>query len=180
MNDAGTAKAASDGGAPMKNANTLKVTTPTDREIVMTRVFDAPRHLVRQAFSKPELLKRWLLGPPGWEMVVCEVATKAGDRYRYEWRNAAGRQFGTGGVCRETSAERVVHTESMDGCPGESLVTTLFVEEGGKTTVTMTLLFESRELRDAALNSGMERGVAASYDRLAELVSAMESGASPS
>lgn len=119
----------------MKNTSTLKVTAPADREIVMTRVFDAPRHLVMEAFSKPELLKRWLLGPPGWEMVVCEVAHKVGDHYRYEWGNAAtGHQFGTGGVCREMTPGRIVHTEVMDGQPGESVVTTLFVEEKGKTT----------------------------------------------
>lgn len=149
----------------------LKVTTPTDREIVMTRVFNAPRHLVMEAFSKPELLKQWLLGPPGWEMVVCNVAKKSGDRYRYEWRNTTtGHQFGTGGVCREVTPERIVYTEVMDGQPGESLVTTTFVEESSKTTVTMTLLFDSGETRDVALKSGMERGVAASYDRLEELL----------
>lgn len=161
----------------MKNTGTLKVTTPTEREIVMTRTFQAPPRLVAEAFSKPELLKRWLLGPPGWEMVVCNVAKKAGDRYRYEWRNAEGRQFGTGGVCREKTASRIVHTEVMDGQPGESLVTTEFVEESGKTTVTMTLLFESREIRDIALKSGMERGVAASYDRLEELLASAKAGA---
>jgi uncharacterized protein YndB with AHSA1/START domain len=174
MNDAGTAKATTDQrGATMKNTSTLKVTTPTDREIVMTRVFDAPRHLVVEAFSKPELLKRWLLGPPGWEMVVCQVAHKAGDRYRYEWRNKEGRQFGSGGICREITPERIVCSESMDGCPGEALVTSTFVEQGGKTTLTLSMLFESGELRDSALKSGMERGVAASYDRLAELLSAV-------
>jgi uncharacterized protein YndB with AHSA1/START domain len=153
----------------------VKVTTPNDLEIVMKRVFDAPRRLVFEAFVKPEHLKRWLLGPPGWEMVVSNVATKVGDRYRYEWRNAAGRQFGTGGVCREfVPPERIVHTESMDGQPGESLVTTSLIEQAGKTTVTMTLRFESREIRDLALKSGMEQGVAASYDRLAELLSTME------
>lgn len=155
----------------MKDKETLKVTTPTDCEIVMTRVFDAPRHLVFEAHSKPELLKRWLLGPPGWEMVVCQVANKVGDRYRYEWRNADGRQFGNGGVCRElVPAERVVCTESMDGQPGEALVTTTFVEQNGKTTLTLTILFESREIRDIALKSGMERGVAASYDRLDDVL----------
>lgn len=155
----------------MKNASRFKVTTPTDKEIQMMRVFDAPRHLVMEAFSKPELLKQWLLGPPGWEMVVCNVAKKPGDRYRYEWRNTAtGHQFGTGGVCREITPERIVHTEVMDGQPGESLVTTTFIEDSGKTTVTMTLLFESRETRDVALKSGMERGVAASYDRLETLL----------
>jgi uncharacterized protein YndB with AHSA1/START domain len=171
MNDAGAAKATTgQGGATMKDASTLKVSTPTDREIVMTRVFDAPRHLVVEAFSKPELLKRWLLGPPGWEMVVCQVAHKVGDRYRYEWRNKEGRQFGIGGVCREMTPGRIVCIESMDGQPGEAVVTNTFVEEAGKTTLTLTILFESREIRDIALKSGMERGVAASYDRLAEIL----------
>jgi uncharacterized protein YndB with AHSA1/START domain len=84
----------------MSNADTLQVTTPADREIRMTRVFNAPRGLVFD-YNKPELLKRWLLGPRGWEMVVCDVALEVGDHYRYEWRNTAGKQFGTGGVCRE-------------------------------------------------------------------------------
>ena len=172
MNETGTAKAtANQGEATVKNVSTFKVTTPTDKEISMTRVLDAPRHLVRDAFSKPELLKKWLLGPPGWEMVVCNVATKPGERFRYEWRNTAtGHQFGTGGVAREITPGRIVHTEAMDGQPGESVVTTDFLEEGGKTTVTMTLLFESKEIRDMALKSGMERGVAASYNRLEELL----------
>jgi uncharacterized protein YndB with AHSA1/START domain len=162
----------------MKDTGTLKLTTPTDREIVMTRVFDAPRRLVFEAFSRPELLKRWLLGPPGWEMIVCEVAAKVGDRYRYEWRHADGQQMGMGGVCRELEPpRRVVCTELMDGYPGESLVTTVLVEQGGKTTLTTTVLYESREIRDAVLKSGMERGVAASYDRLAELLPTMERGA---
>jgi|ERR1700683_477386 len=157
---------------------TLKVTTPSDLEIVMRRVFNAPRRLVFEAFTKPEFLKRWLLGPPGWEMVVCEVAAKAGDRYRYEWRNASGTQFGTGGECREfTPPERIVCTEAMEGWPGESLVTTAFTEDAGKTTMTLTMRFESREKRDTALKSGMEKGVAASYDRLEELLPAIERGA---
>ena len=157
----------------MEPSRTLKVTTPSDREIVLTRVFDAPRRLVFEAYTKPELLKRWLLGPPGWEMVVCEVATRVGERYRYEWRNAKGTQFGTGGVCREFAPpERIVCTELMDGYKTESLNTTVFEEQDGKTTVTLTMLFESREMRDMALKSGMERGVAASYDRLDGLLAA--------
>lgn len=94
----------------MKNTGTLNLTTPTDREIVPTRVFEAPRHLVFEAFTKPELLKRWLLGPPGWEMVVCEVATRVGDRYRYDWRHADGQRMGwAGSVARSL-------------CPDESCV----------------------------------------------------------
>jgi uncharacterized protein YndB with AHSA1/START domain len=170
----------------MENTRTLKLTTPTDREIVMTRVFDAPRHLVFEAFIRPELLKRWLLGPPGWEMVVCEVALHVGDRYRYEWRNADGTQFGMGGVCREfVPPGRLVCTELMDGYPSESLVTTVLVEHDGKTTLTTTALYESREVRDTVLKTGMERGVAASYDRLAGLLGSpaargMEKGAKES
>ena len=163
-------------------SETLKLSAPSDREIAMTRVFNAPRRLVFEAFIKPDLLKRWLLGPPGWEMVVCEVATKVGDRYRYEWRNtASGKQFGTGGICREFVApERVVCSEMMDGYNSESVNTTTFQEHEGKTTVVLTMLFESREARDMALKSGMERGVAASYDLLADLLRETERVASAS
>jgi len=155
----------------MNSAETLKVTTPTDREVVMTRVFDAPRHLVFEAYTNPEHLKRWLLGPPGWEMVVCQVARKVGERYRYEWRNAKGTQFGIGGVCREfTPPERIVSSEFMDGYPSESQTTVVLTEQDGKTTLTLTILYESREVRDTALKTGMEHGVKASYDRLAALL----------
>jgi uncharacterized protein YndB with AHSA1/START domain len=104
-------------------------------------------------------------------MVVCEVATKVGDRYRYEWRHEDGAQFGIGGVCREfVPPERIVCTELMDGYQSESLVTTLLAEQGRKTTLTTVARSESQEIRDMMLKSGMERAVAASYDRLAELV----------
>src|ERR1700740_3586505 len=155
----------------MTDSGSLKVPTPSDREIRMTRVFDAPRQLVFEAYTKPELLKRWLLGPPGWEMVVCEVAMKVGDNYRYEWRNAEGTQFGLGGVCREfLRPDRIVCTELMDGFPNESLVTTVLVEQSGRTTLTTTCLYESREVRDMVIKSGMERGVEASYNRLEEML----------
>jgi len=157
----------------MKSSGTLNVTTPTDREIAMTRVFNAPRRLVFEAFTRPELLKRWLLGPPGWSMVACEVALKVGDRYRYVWRHANGNEMGIGGVLREIVVpERIVATERFDQSwyPGEALVTNVLVEQGGKTTLTLTVRYESREARDIALKSPMEKGVAASYDRLAEIV----------
>ena len=155
----------------MTEARKLEVATPTDREIVLKRVFNAPRRLVFEAYTKPEYLKRWLLGPPGWEMVVCDVVTKVGDRYRYEWRNAEGTQFGLGGVCREFARpERIVCTELMDGYPNESLVTTVLVEQSGKTTLITTCLYESREVRDMVIKSGMETGVEASYNRLEELL----------
>ena len=155
----------------MKNTGTLKVTTPSDREIVLTRVFDAPRRLVFDAFTKPQLLKRWLLGPPGWSMIVCEVDLKAGGAYRYVWRHTNGDEMGIGGVCREIVApERLVSTESWGGNWPETLNTLVFSEEDGKTAITITLLYPSKEARDAALKTGMKEGVAASYDRLAELL----------
>ena len=154
--------------------HTLEVTTPTQREIVLARVLDAPRALVFDAFTKPELLKRWLLGPDGWSMPICDLDLKPGGAFRYEWRNDEdGMQFGVGGVYREiVRPERIVHVEKMDGCPGEALITTTFVESDGSTTVTMTCFYESREIRDMALGSGMEKGVAKSYERLAELFEA--------
>jgi uncharacterized protein YndB with AHSA1/START domain len=159
----------------MANAGTLQVTTAGDQEIVLTRIFDAPRHLVFEAFTKPELLKQWLLGPPGWEMVLCEAATKVGARYRYEWKHADGKSFGMGGVCREfVPPEKLVATELMDGYSSESLVTTILTEQAGKTTMRITAAYESREVRDMVLKSGMERGAAASYDRLAELLEGTE------
>jgi uncharacterized protein YndB with AHSA1/START domain/effector-binding domain-containing protein len=169
----------------------LKTTAPGDLEIVMTREFDAPRPLVFEAFTKPELVRRWLLGPPGWSMPVCEIDLRVGGTYRYGWQSDGSAKlpancppsFGSGGVFREVSAPaRIVHTERMDGWPGESVVTTLFEEKGGRTAVTMTMLFESKEARDGALKSGMEGGVAMSYGRLDEILDApqiVETSAQP-
>ena len=159
----------------MSNSGTLTLTTPTDQEIVMTRVFNAPRKLVFEAMTKPELVKKWLLGPPGWTMPVCEIDLRVGGAYRYVWRNADGSEMGMGGVYREiVRPERIVATEKFDEAwyPGEAVDTSVLVEQGGRTTLTTTVRYESREIRDAVLKSPMESGVAASYDRLADLVSA--------
>ncbi len=168
--------ARSDKGSPAKKTRTLKLTTRGDREIVMTRKFDAPRRLVFDALTKPELVKQWLLGPPGWSMPVCEIDLKVGGAYRYVWRHDDGKEMGMGGVYREiVPQERVVCTELFDDVwyPGESLNTTTLVEQGGRTTLTSTILYISREARDGVLKSGMERGVTASYDRLAELLASL-------
>ena len=139
----------------MKNTGTLKVTPPSDREIVMTRVFNAPRNMVFDAFTKPELLKRWF-GPGGWTLVS---------------RGPDGNQMGMRGTYRELAPpEKSVHMESYDDYPGESQVTGIFTELNGKTTLTVTVLYDSKEVRDAVLQSGMEHGAAESYDRLAELL----------
>ncbi len=161
----------------MKNTGTLKVTTPTDREIVLTRVFDAPRKLVFDAFTKPELLRRWF-GPRGWSLVVCEVDLKVGGGFRFVLRSPDGTDMGMRGAYREIVApERSVHMESFDDYPGESQVTAVFVEQGGKTTFTATVLYPSQEVRDIVIKTGMEHGAAESYDKLAELLASSESGA---
>jgi uncharacterized protein YndB with AHSA1/START domain len=157
----------------MKNTGALKVTTPTDREIVMTRVFDAPRHLVFDAFTKPELLKRWF-GPRGWSLVVCEVDLKVGGAFRFVLRSPDGKDMGMRGVYREIVApERSVHMESFDDYPGESQVTAEMVERDGRTTLTVTVLYPSQMVRDIVVQSGMEHGAAESYDKLAELLPAL-------
>jgi uncharacterized protein YndB with AHSA1/START domain len=168
----------------MTNEGNLKLTTRGDREIVMTRTFDAPRNLVFDAFTKPELVRQWLLGPPGWSMPVCEIDLRVGGSYRYVWRKPGVSEMGMGGVYREIVApEKIVATEKFDQAwyPGEAIGTLVFVEQAGKTTVTQTMLYQSQEARDGILKSGMETGVAASYDRLAELLArGLEKGASQS
>jgi uncharacterized protein YndB with AHSA1/START domain len=163
----------------------VDVSTPSDREITVTRVFEAPRQLVWDCHTKPELMQRWMLGPPGWSMPVCRVDLRVGGRYRYVWRNdETGAQFGSYGEHREIAApERIVTTEIMDGLNGEPLedepplddaraaVNTLtLLERNGRTTLSVNMLFPSKEVRDGALQSGMSDGMAMSYDRLEGIV----------
>jgi uncharacterized protein YndB with AHSA1/START domain len=155
--------------------NALKVTTPTDREIVITRDFDAPRTLVWDAMSRPELLKRWLLGPPGWEMTVCEEDARVGGTFRWAWSGPDGASMSMSGVYREVvPPERCVRTEVFDtGCVpggGEQLATLVLTDRGEKTRLTITLLYDSKEARDGAAASGMEQGMAAGYERLDEIL----------
>jgi uncharacterized protein YndB with AHSA1/START domain len=152
----------------MKNTGGLKVTTPSEREITLTRIFDAPRSLVFDAMTKPELLKRWF-GPRGYSLTVCDVDLKVGGRWRFVLRGPDGADMGMSGVYREiASPERLVSTEAFDDYPGEALATIVLVEDGGKTTFTNTLLYPSREIRDIVINTGMEHGAAESYDKLDE------------
>lgn len=157
----------------MNAAGNLVVSAHGEREIMMTRTFDAPRALVFEAYTKPEFVRRWLLGPDGWSMPVCEIDLRVGGRYRYLWRHADGREMGMGGVYREVAApERIVSTEVFDQSwyEGEGLGTTVFKEHQGKTMLTTTLLYGSRATRDGVLKSPMEGGVRASFDRLANIV----------
>jgi uncharacterized protein YndB with AHSA1/START domain len=168
----------------VKNTGTLKVTTPTDREVVMTRVFDAPRDLVWGAMAKPELLRRWLLGPPGWSMAVCENDLQVGGAFRHVWHGPDGQEMAMRGVYREVvPPERVVRTETFEfGCDaqsGEQVVTLVLTEQAGQTLLTLTVRYPSKEARDATIASGMEHGVAASYDRLAEVLASTSVGGNP-
>ncbi len=162
----------------MTQPGSLNLTTPSDTEIALTRVFDAPRNLVFDAWTKPELLKRWLLGPPGWTMTVCDIDLRVGGTYRYAWRNDAdGTSMGMGGVYREVVApERLVATERFDEAwyPGEGLVTIVLTEQGGKTTLNQTMRYESREARDAVLASPMDQGMAEGFKRLEELLASLQ------
>jgi len=161
--------------------NTLQVTTPSDREIAMTRVFDAPRTLVYDAHTKPELVRQWLLGPPGWTMPVCDMDVRVGGTYRWVWRRDTDQStMGMGGVYREVVApERIVATEKFDDAwyPGEGLNTLVLVEHGGRTTLTQTMRYESREARDAVLKTGMQEGVTAGYARLDALLASARQAA---
>ena len=150
----------------MKNSG-LQVARAAEREIVMTRVFDAPRSLVFDGLTRPEHLKRWF-GPHGWSLPVCEIDLKVGGAWHYVVRRDNGTELAMRGVYREIVApERIVHTESYDDPAwGELVVTTVLIEQGGKTTLTLTVLHPSQEICDA--NAGMEHGVAESYDKLAE------------
>jgi uncharacterized protein YndB with AHSA1/START domain len=160
----------------MTKTETLNVEAKGELEIVMTRVFDAPRPLVFQAWTKPELIQRWLLGPDGWTMPVCEVDLKVGGAYRYVWRKeSGGREMTSGGFFREIVVPtRIVCTEKFEEpwYPGESVVATDFVDQGGQTLVTMTMKYDSKETRDAVMKSGMDNGVAVSYDRLEAMLKA--------
>ena len=156
----------------MTNIGLLEVTTPSDREIAMTRVFNAPATLVFDAWTKPELIKRWLGVRTGWTMAVCEVDLRVGGAYRFVWRGP-DMTMGMGGLYREVvPPTRLVSTEKFDEAwyEGEAVDTMVLVERDGKTTVTTTVRYVSREVRDAVIKSGMATGVAEGYDKLAELL----------
>ncbi len=156
---------------------TFRVSTPSDREIVLTRVFDAPRALVFEAYTKPKLMKRWF-GPRGWSLVVCEVDMKVGGTFRIVWRGPDGAEMGMRGTYREiVPPERLVHTELFDDfgdwTGDETLATTVLTERDGKTTLTTTMLYPSQQVRNRVFKSGMSRGVSECYDKLDELLASI-------
>lgn len=147
----------------------LTVTTPSDLEISMTRRFDAPAQRVWDAFTRPELMKRWLYGPEKWSLEVCELDLRPGGRLRYEWKGPEGEKMGLRGEFREVDPpRRMVHTELFDEdwTGGETVVTTTFEEDGDGTVVTMNVRYGSKEARDGALESPMAEGMEMGYARL--------------
>jgi uncharacterized protein YndB with AHSA1/START domain len=149
-------------------------TTPSDREVVMTREVEAPRELVFDAWTKPEHVQQWMLGPSGWTMPVCEIDLRPGGEWHFVWGRADGTEMEMRGEYREvTPPVRLVSTESWGGDWPETINTVTLSEEDGKTTITQTVLYPSQEARDAALETGMKDGVSLSFDRLAEYVRTM-------
>jgi uncharacterized protein YndB with AHSA1/START domain len=154
----------------MLNTGNLKVTLPSDREILLTRVFDAPRTLVYDAFTRPELMKRWF-GPRGWNLTTCDIDLRVGGKWRFILTGPDGRTMGMSGEYIELSPPgRSVHIERFDDYPRETVVTSVWTEENGKTTLNATVLSPNKETRDAIVASGMEHGAAESYDKLAEVL----------
>jgi uncharacterized protein YndB with AHSA1/START domain len=156
-----------------------QVTLPSDREVKVTRSFKAPRALVYQAYTQPELVRRWLLGPPGWSMPVCEMDVRVGGKYQWRWRNDQdGSEFGFSGTFREVQPpSKLVHSEAYEpgtvggSFPGnDALVTVTFTEEGGITTLTSLIDFGSKEARDGAIATGMTDGMEQSYQLLDRLL----------
>ena len=148
---------------------TLDVTLPSDTEIRMVRVFDAPRHLVRRAMSEPALIRRWYGGKRA-EMLRVENDLRVGGSYLHEFRNRDGTTFFFTGTYQEVSDERIVHSELFNGEPPPAIVENVLVEHDGRTTLTVTMRLPDRAIRDMIVATGMSDGAGESYDELAALL----------
>lgn len=160
-----------------RNPGSLQFSTRGDCEIVMRRAFAAPREAVFDAFTIPELLKRWFYGKPGGTLAVCKVARKAGETFRYVWRDADGSEMGMQGVCLEfVRPERIVATERFDQAwyPGEAVGTIELEMQEGRTVLTQVIRYESRAAREQVLQTSMEHGIAFGYDRLESLLESLQ------
>lgn len=165
-----------------------QVSLPSDREVKVTRTFKAPRELVYKAYTTPALVRRWLIGYPGWSMPICEMDVRVGGAYRWRWRSEEdGKEFGFHGIFQEVAAPaKLVHTEFYD--PGEvggdmgsgALITLSLTEKNGVTTLSSLMDFGTKEARDAAMSTGMTDGMETSYQLLDALLeeSGSETGTS--
>jgi uncharacterized protein YndB with AHSA1/START domain len=163
-----------------------QVSLPGDTQVRVTRDFAAPRTLVWQAHTDPKLVKRWMLGPPGWSMPVCEMDVRPGGKYRWRWRSDEnGAEFGFFGDFREVDEPaKLVHAEHYD--PGDvggamdvsqpAIIQTRFSEKDGITSLEMIMTFASKEIRDAAVSTGMTDGMEMGYERLDALFAVEQGG----
>jgi uncharacterized protein YndB with AHSA1/START domain len=151
---------------------------PNEREIIMTRVLNAPRKFVFDAWTDPRHVPHWMLGPEGWSMPVCEIDLRPEGKWHFAWRHTNGEEMEMRGVYREIDApELIVWTESWGGDWPETINTLILTEDAGKTTVNLTILYPNQQARDAALKTGMTHGVALSFDRLASYLDSMAKAA---
>jgi uncharacterized protein YndB with AHSA1/START domain len=159
-------------GAGMVGVTTYE--TPTDTQVVIKRVVDAPRRIVFDAWTNPKYVPRWLLGPPGWTMPVCEIDLRPGGTWHYVWRRTDGSEMAMHGSYKEVvPPERLVSTESWGPQWPETVNTLVLAESGGRTTITLTITYPSREARDAALQTGMKDGLEQGYARLDALLTTL-------
>ncbi len=158
------------------NSDSFKVSTPSNEEITLTRLFSAPRHLVFEAMTKPEHVRQWWgrLGE-GYSVPVCEIDLRVGGKWRFVNRHPQGEVAFSGEYLEITPPDRLVHTEIMEPhSETVSVVTSIFTEEVGKTRLTATARYPSLDVRNMVLGSGMERGAGISYDRLEDLVAQLQ------
>jgi uncharacterized protein YndB with AHSA1/START domain len=161
---------------PVTSSGSAKVTLPADDQILVTREFDAPRHLVFEAFTTPELVRRWWHANRG-EMTVAEIDLRVGGRWRYVMVADGGMEVGFHGEYLEiVPGEKVVSTETFEGLPegvseedGTTVNTATFVETDGRTTLTLLIQAPGRETRDAIVESGMEAGLQDALDNLEQV-----------
>ncbi len=159
-----------------------QVSLPSDREVRVTRQFNAPRELVWDAHTKPEFVRKWQTGYDGWDMPVCEMDVRVGGKYRWQWKcRDDGKQFGFFGAFTACNApSRLVHEQYYD--PGDvdfgdampvgdpCIVSLDLSEQNGVTTLVCTMKFASKEARDGAVSTGMTDGMEYSYARLDSVI----------
>jgi uncharacterized protein YndB with AHSA1/START domain len=151
----------------------LTLTTPTDKEIAINRVFQAPREMVFDCYTKPELLRRWMFGPDGWTFAVCEMDLRVGGKYRYLWQGPDNASLGISGVYQSIfKPEKIVNTQLFDEdwTGGEAIVTLCLTEQHEQTIAITTILHSSKQARDLALQTGMEHGMEMGFERLEALL----------
>ncbi|HEX2452920.1 MAG TPA: SRPBCC family protein [Vicinamibacterales bacterium] len=161
--------------ATANQAGVTTLTTPSDREVRITRVVEAPRRLIFDAWTNPKHLPHWMLGRKGWTLPVCEIDLRPGGAQRFVWRRENGTEMEIRGVIREVSPpERFVATESWGADWPETVNTLVLTEDQGRTTVSLTILYPSKEARDAAMKTGMKDGISESFDLLDEYVRSLQ------